>query len=357
MKITQVDIDAQNQSFDHLMKAIYANLIIIITRITSILWSCPFSLIFPDGISSKLVSRTDLWIHYILKKKEVSSQDFEVLQLYFILPCAIFMIYLLKQIYLAHSNIKKLKIRKSNVLEAWYPKLRAAFYQKQDFTKTVGLVVLWCDIFILTFKHVFLTKPSAFYIGYLELVIATVFVCIFNVHNAKFWIACLLVSITILWAKNYEAFTNDDGFGDNLATLLNSCLAASFIMVIWQAETKESLKDKRQLEDKEDNLKEILNMFPSGILFYDQHKGIIYKNEKFKEICGLLSSQKENGKVMEKSRSEVVLNKKSSFSMDPPDYEDDRLSKSSKEVLCYFTDKDQKCTTLEDNLRELSISM
>ena len=37
MKITQVDIDAQNQSFDHLMKAIYANLIIIITRITSIL--------------------------------------------------------------------------------------------------------------------------------------------------------------------------------------------------------------------------------------------------------------------------------------------------------------------------------
>ena len=167
----------------------------------------------------------------------------------------------------------------------------------------------------------------------------------------------MLVSVSILSAKNFEAFTGGDDFSDNLTTLINSLVGSFFIMVFWQAEAKENLEGKKQLEEKEDNLKEILNLFPSGILFYDQRKGLIYKNKQFQEICKTLSLHNEESKIMKKNSSGIVLKKRSSLLKNNLDLKDDSGDKSSSEVLGYFKDKDQEGTTLADSLKELSLSV
>jgi len=82
---------------------------------------------------------------------------------------------------------------------------------------------------------------------------------------------------------------SDKNFQDNITTFMNAFVGACLIMRLCESEAKENFKSKKLLEEKEENLKVILNLFPSGILFYDPKKGITYKNEYFKKVCEDLS--------------------------------------------------------------------
>lgn len=73
-------------------------------------------------------------------------------------------------------------------------------------------------------------------------------------------------------------------------------------MKYWESESKENFEGKRLLEEKEENLKEILNLFPSAILFYNQKDGIIYKNKHFKEIIEGMLEKLEKKLVIDKEK-------------------------------------------------------
>jgi hypothetical protein len=109
------------------------------------------------------------------------------------------------------------------------------------------------------------------------------------------------------------------------------------------------------LEEKEDNLKEILNLFPSAILFYNQKDGIIYKNKYFNEIIEdvILRLEKKMNKATNHSIKKVNnIQKtlqvfKNSIDIKNPNKDDeDRL-------LSEFMNKDEHIMNLAKDLKIL----
>jgi c-di-AMP phosphodiesterase-like protein len=152
---------------------------------------------------------------------------------------------------------------------------------------------------------------------------------------------------------NPQIFDNEN-YDDNITTIFNCLVGATFIMKYWESESKENFDGKRLLEEKEENLKEILNLFPSAILFYNQKEGIIYKNKYFKEIIeGILKKLekklKENGEKETMQRNSFKLKSVLKKSIDPSEL----YLNNSIELLSKFVSKDEKGVTLSDDLESL----
>ena len=141
---------------------------------------------------------------------------------------------------------------------------------------------------------------------------------------------------------------------ENLSTVINCLIASCFILKYWESEAKENTEGKKLLEEKEENLKEILNLFPSAILFYNEKDGIIYKNKYFNEIMqdAVLKLEKKLHKEdlpLAKKRS--VHRLKSVFQNS---IEADSLSgRTGEELLSNFVNKDERFITLSEDLKKL----
>ena len=108
-----------------------------------------------------------------------------------------------------------------------------------------------------------------------------------------------------------------------MITLMNCILAHLVALKYREYEMVESFQSNKLLEEREENLKEILNLFPSGILFYDPEKGVVYMNEYFKDICQetLKTNEKNKNSKLQRIKSSlkvsqfILLHKSTDYSL------------------------------------------
>ena len=139
-----------------------------------------------------------------------------------------------------------------------------------------------------------------------------------------------------------------------MITLMNCILAPLVALKYREYEMVESFQSNKLLEEREENMKDILNLFPSGILFYDNQKGVTYKNEYFNQVCKEVQT-KQVSPFQKKSKFDMFRNINQSqhrFQSNPviPELND---TSNIHEVLKKFKNKDQESKTLSDNLNSI----
>jgi hypothetical protein len=227
------------------------------------------------------------------------------------------------------------------------------FNTKQKYVRYIGVVILVCDLFLLMLKHSFTTNIKCFYLGYMELIIASIFLGMFIIRDSNITIAGLLFSMIAISLLNSKIIYDEDFFNNSMI-IFNCLLGSCFILKYWEVEAKENFEGKRLLEEKEENLKEILNLFPSAILFYNPKNGIIYKNRHFKEIIENIIQkldEKLESKCCTPSKKWKVNKLKNVFEK-WIDCQDDKLH-SCPRLLSNFMNKDDRCRTLSDDIKSL----
>ena len=147
-----------------------------------------------------------------------------------------------------------------------------------SYITNVGMQLLIGDLVVLIFKQCWITGKNAFYLGYTEIYMCNIFLWMFVIKNYRYWLVCIFCSITILNIFNFY-YMKDEEFIDNCATSFNSMIGSTLIMWNWDKEAKENLEGKAKLKEREINLKNILEIFPSGIIFYNKLNGIFYQNK------------------------------------------------------------------------------
>jgi len=222
-----------------------------------------------------------------------------------------------------HPWIKKLDIQKWSSEDSWYLQSNINFIQKARYAQQVGLVILWCDFFLLTYVHAMISDAKSIYIGYMEILMCSVFLWNFIVKRANPCILGWLVSLLIVTLINYKILSENEKFQENMITVINGFVGHWFILKFRESEANENLESNKLLEEREENLKEILNLFPSGILFYDPEKGVVYMNEYFKDICQetLKTNEKNKNSKLQRIKSSlkvsqfILLHKSTDYSL------------------------------------------
>lgn len=143
---------------------------------------------------------------------------------------------------------------------------------------------------ILLFKQWALSKQTAFFMEYSEIYIANIFLCLFVLKDSRVSIFCTVISIIILDVFCYLN-KKDDEFVDNIATSINCWIGSCFIMNSWQKEYDENLKGKITLQNRELALRDVLELFPSGIVFYNRQKGAFYQNKFWNDMLDSIKSR------------------------------------------------------------------
>jgi hypothetical protein len=303
--------------------------------------------------------------------------DSEAIDIFFVVVLVLFSIYSLHILYFLYPKIEAIVTVKCNFEEEppsqdfvkvskdrvqsprcfkskEQQKYLENFLMKQKHIRFIGVVILVWDMALLIFKHSLLTNKMGFYLGYTELIFWCDFLCISVVKNANISIVAMFLAILGLSVLNPQMM-NDENSIDNITTVLNALLGSWFILKYWEYEANENFEGKKLLEEKEDNLKEILNLFPSAILFYNQKDGIIYKNKYFNEIIEdvILRLEKKMNKATNHSIKKVnniqktlQVFKNSIDIKNPNKGDEDRL-------LSEFMNKDEHIMNLAKDLKTL----
>lgn len=108
-------------------------------------------------------------------------------------------------------------------------------------------------------------------------------------------------------------------------------------MWLCDTESKENFKRKVQIQESEANLKYILEIFPSGIIFYNKLSGFFYKN-KFSILGDITDIYTRD--VKEDRDSNIIDLKESE-------------SKETAKVLNSLFSKDHYDLTLKDELERI----
>jgi len=122
-------------------------------------------------------------------------------------------------------------------------------------------------------------------------------------------------------------------------------------MRLSESETNDNFSGKKELEAKEENLKEILNLFPSGILFYEPKMGITYKNEYFRKVCEEIDKSQEDSLKKSEGLFKQIQELKSNPMSSPKKLSS--VYKSSKMLLDKFQNKDVDQISLAENLKKM----
>jgi len=66
---------------------------------------------------------------------------------------------------------------------------------------------------------------------------------------------------------------------EQVGSSLNSCIVSACVMVYCQKESEDNIESKHLLSQKKSMLREILRLFPAGIIFYSDKEGVFYENK------------------------------------------------------------------------------
>ena len=95
--------------------------------------------------------------------------------------------------------------------------------------------------------------------------------------------AYTIFAVIILNLLNFS-FIGDQEQIERVVSSVNGCIISWWIMHNWQKESDENYVSKKIIKEKKQMLRKILQLFPSGIIFYSKHEGIFFKNKFWMDL-------------------------------------------------------------------------